>query len=187
MSYNIPDHLKGLNDNEVAASQKKYGYNRIDTAHKNTGLELLLNILKEPMLILLFAISAIYLITGDYGEALFMFVAIIAVSAISLYQDTRSKKALEALEKLNKPLSKVIHNAKVVEKLTKEIESGDVCITEEGKMINADRKIMHSNNFSVNEVSLTGESLSVFKNSEIEDNIVNSGSLAVSRLTFFEE
>lgn len=186
MSYNIPDHLNGLNDNEVAASKKKYGYNRIDTAHKNTGLELLINILKEPMLILLFAISAIYLIIGDYGEALFMFLAIVVVSAISLYQDTRSKKALEALEKLNEPLSKVIRNAQVIEIPTNEIAVGDLCITEEGKMINADGKIVHSNDFSVNEASLTGESLSVFKSREVEDNKVYNGTLAVSGLAVFE-
>ena len=186
MSYNIPDHLKGLADSEIASSRKQYGYNKIDDVHKSTGLELLLNILKEPMLILLFAISIIYLIIGDYGEALFMFLAIVAVSAISLYQDTRSKKALEALEKLNEPLSKVIRNARVIEIPTHEIAVGDLCITEEGKMINADGKIVHSNDFSVNEASLTGESLSVFKSSESEDNQVYSGTLAVSGLAVFE-
>lgn len=186
MSYNIPAHLKGLSDSDVAASAKKYGYNRIDTASKNTWLELLFDILKEPMLVLLVAISVIYLIIGDYGEALFMFLAIVGVSAISLYQDTRSKKALEALEKLNEPLSKVIRNARVIEIPTNEIVVGDLCITEEGKMINADGKIVHSNDFSVNEASLTGESLSVFKSSEIEDSKVYSGTLAVSGLAVFE-
>jgi len=186
MAYNIPDHLKGLNDSEVAASRKKYGYNSMDAGHKSTALELLINILKEPMLILLFAISVIYFVIGDYGEALFMLLAIIAVSAISLYQDTRSKKALEALEKLNEPLSKVIRNAQVVEIPTHEIAVGDLCITEEGKMINADGEIVHSNDFSVNEASLTGESLSVFKNSESDDNKVYSGTLAISGLAVFK-
>src|SRR5690606_539687 len=105
MSYNIPKHLTGLNDSEVATSQKKYGYNKMNAVQKNTWITLLLDILKEPMLILLFAIAAIYLIVGDYGEAIFMFIAIVAVSAISFYQDNRSKKALEALENLNEPLS----------------------------------------------------------------------------------
>ncbi|KAF2080742.1 cation-translocating P-type ATPase [Flavobacterium sharifuzzamanii] len=182
MSYNIPEHLKGLNDNEVTLSRKKYGYNQIDNADKNTWLELLINILKEPMLVLLFAISIIYLAIGDYGEALFMFLAIAAVAAISLYQDNRSRKALEALEKLNEPLSKVIRNAKIIEIPTHEITIGDLCIVEEGKMINADGEIMHSNDFSVNESSLTGESLSVFKSSESDDNKVYSGTLAVSGL-----
>ncbi|KAF2338348.1 cation-translocating P-type ATPase [Flavobacterium tistrianum] len=182
MAYNIPEHLKGLNDSEVTISRKKYGYNQIDNADKNTWLELLINILKEPMLVLLFAISIIYLVIGDYGEALFMFLAIAAVAAISLYQDNRSRKALEALEKLNEPLSKVIRNAKIIEIPTHEITVGDLCIVEEGKMINADGEIMHSNDFSVNESSLTGESLSVFKSSESDDNKVYSGTLAVSGL-----
>lgn len=186
MSYNIPDHLKGLSDSEVNTSRKKYGNNNIEGVHKSTWLELLVNILKEPMLILLFAISVIYFIIGNYGEAFFMVFAIVAVSAISLYQDTRSKKALEALERLNEPLSKVIRNAHVIEIPTHEIVVGDLCITEEGKMINADGKIVHSNDFSVNESFLTGESLSVFKSSESEDSNIYSGTLTVSGLAVFE-
>ncbi|UGU14687.1 cation-translocating P-type ATPase [Sinomicrobium kalidii] len=186
MFHNIPADLKGLNDHEVAASRKTYGYNRIDATGKSTWLKLLIDILKEPMLILLFAISVIYFIIGDYGEATFMILAIVAVSAISFYQDNRSKKALEALEKLNEPLSTVIRNAKVIEIPTNEIVVGDLSITEEGKMINADGKIVHSNDFSVNEAALTGESLSVFKNSKSEDNKVYSGTLSVSGLAVFE-
>ncbi|MGN6495606.1 MAG: cation-translocating P-type ATPase [Agriterribacter sp.] len=186
MSYNIPAHLKGLNDHEVATLRKQYGYNRIDATHKSNWLGLLIDILKEPMLILLFTISVIYLVIGDYGEALFMFAAIVAVSAISFYQDNRSKKALEALEKLTEPLSTVIRNGKVIDIPTNEIVVGDLCITEEGKMINADGRIVHSNDFSVNEASITGESLSVFKSSENEDNKVYSGTVAVSGLAVFE-
>ena len=186
MSYNIPDHLKGLTNYKVAVSREKYGYNRLDAAHKNNWVELLIDIVKEPMLILLFAISAIYVIIGDYGEALFMFLAIVAVSAISFYQDNRSKKALEALEKLNEPLSTVIRNGTVTQILTSEIVVGDLCIAKEGEMINADGKIVHSNDFSVNEASLTGESLSVFKSNETENNEVYSGTVSVSGLAVFE-
>ncbi|WP_257658852.1 cation-translocating P-type ATPase [Parapedobacter lycopersici] len=186
MSYHIPGHLKGLTDNEVAASRKQYGYNQLDAVRKSSWLSLLINILKEPMLILLIVISLIYVVVGDYGEAAFMFVAIVAISAISFYQDNRSKKALEALEKLNEPLSRVIRNSTVVEIPTHEIAVSDLCITEEGKIINADGRIVHSNDFSVNEASLTGESFSVFKDSQSEDNQVYSGTLTVSGLAIFE-
>jgi Ca2+-transporting ATPase len=186
MSYSIPGSLKGLSDSEVSASRRQYGYNRIDGVHKSSWLELLINVLKEPMLILLVAISIIYVMTGDYGEALFMFVAIVAVSAISFYQDSRSKRALEALEKLNEPLSTVIRNGEVAAIPTHEIAVGDHCITEEGKMINADGTIVHSNDFSVNEAALTGESLTVFKSSESEDKRVYSGTVAVSGQAVFK-
>ena len=186
MVYNIPGHFTGLTALQVLASRKQYGSNQMGGVHKSSGLELLIGILKEPMLILLFAISLIYVLTGDYGEAAFMLLAIIAVSAISFYQDNRSKKALEALEKLNEPLSVVIRNSKVVQIPTHEITIGDLCITEEGKMINADGRIVHSNDFSVNEASLTGESLSVFKSIDTKDNEVYSGTIVVSGLAIFE-
>lgn len=185
-TYNIPDHLKGLSEEEVRASRQRHGHNRMEAIGKSTFLTMLIDILKEPMLILLFAISIIYVIVGDYGEALFMFVAIIVVSAISFYQDNRSRKALEELEKLNEPLSTVIRDGKVIKIPTHEIVVGDLCITEEGKLINADGRIVHSNDFSVNESSLTGESFSVFKNSDPGNNKIFSGTIAVSGLAVFE-
>lgn len=186
MTYNIPNHLKGLSQNEVSQARAKYGYNQLTTTHKSTWLELLLGILKEPMLILLIVISLIYVIVGDYAEAAFMVVAIVAVTAISFYQDNRSKKALEELEKLNEPLSVVIRDAQVVKIPTREIVVGDLCITEEGRMINADGVIVHSNDFSVNESSLTGESFSVFKDSTTADNFVYSSTITVSGLAVFQ-
>ena len=186
MQNSIASHLVGLNDSEVATARKKYGDNRMEAAYKASWLKLLLETLKEPMLLLLFAISSIYLIVGNYGEALFMFLAIIAVSAISFYQDNRSKNALEALEKLNEPLSTVIRNGKSIQIPTHEIVVGDFCVTEEGKVINADGLIIQSNDFSVNEASLTGESLPVFKNPETADKNVYSGTLVVSGLVVFQ-
>lgn len=186
MNYNIPENLKGLTESEVTTSRKKYGYNRLEAVRKESWTDLLLNILKEPMLILLICVSFIYVLTGDYGEALFMFAAIVGVTAISFYQDNRSKKALEELEKLNEPLSRVIRDSKIIDIPTFEIAVGDLCITEEGNLINADGRIVHSNDFSVNESSLTGESFSVFKDSKSEDNKVYSGTITVSGLAVFE-
>ncbi|CAD0218186.1 cation-translocating P-type ATPase [Chryseobacterium sp. JV274] len=186
MSYNIPEGLTGLTHDEVVASRQRNGYNRLEGVDKNTWFDLVIDILKEPMLILLIIISVIYVIVGDYGEAAFMFVAIVAVTAISFYQDNRSKKALEELEKLNEPLSKVIRNSQIMEIPTHEIVVGDLCVTEEGKNINADGMIVHSNDFSVNESSLTGESFSVFKDSKSEDNLVYSGTVTVSGLAVFK-
>ena len=186
MSFHIPEHLKGLTDEEVQRSHQKFGFNQLKQIEKNSWLKLLFDILCEPMLILLIIIAVIYLAVGNYGEALFMLAAIILVSGISFYQDNRSQKALEELEKLNEPLSRVIRNSMILEIPTHEIAVGDLCITEEGKMINADGKIVHSNDFSVNESSLTGESFSVFKDSSSDDRQVYNGTSTVSGLAVFE-
>src|SRR5699024_10197094 len=101
-------------------------------------------------------------------------------------QDYHSKKESEALEKLNELFSTDNRKAKVIQIPNHEIAVGDLCIIEEGKMINADGKILHSNDFSVNEASLTGESFSVFKSQETEDRNIYSGTLVVSGLAVFE-
>lgn len=185
MSYNIPKHLTGLSDEGVKSAQERFGYNEASKIEKQAWYLMLLDILKEPMLVLLIIVAAIYFIVGNYAEAGFMLAAIAAVSGISFYQDSRSKKALEALERLNEPLSSVIRGGLVLQIPTRELVVGDLCIIEEGKMVNADGKIVHSNDFSVNEASLTGESFSVFKTELAADPYVYSGTLVVSGLAVF--
>lgn len=186
MTYNIPGNIKGLTDSEVVLAREKYGTNQTEGQKKDTWLYVLLEIFKEPMFILLIATTVIYFIVGEYSDAVFMLVALIAVSGISLYQDGRSNKALKELEKLNEPLSTVVRNGITLQIPTHEIVVGDICIAEEGRMINADGKIVHSNDFSVNESALTGESFSVFKDSQSKDNTVYSGTISVSGLAFFK-
>ena len=186
MKYNIPEDLKGLSDTDVEASRIKFGTNQLKAEKTSRWWSFFLDILKEPMLILLIVICIIYVLVGDYPEAIFMFAAIIAVSGISFYQESRSKKALEELEKLNEPLSKVIRNAEIVEIPTHEIVVGDLGLVEEGKMINADGIILKSNDFSVNESALTGESLSVFKDQNSEDRQVYSGTIVTTGMAVFE-
>ncbi|HBW81193.1 MAG TPA: hypothetical protein DEF78_14745, partial [Sphingobacterium sp.] len=78
-TYNIPKHLTGLSEEELKISQNKFGYNHSDSIKKNTWYNMLLAILKEPMLLLLIAVAVIYVIVGNYSEAAFMLGAIIAV------------------------------------------------------------------------------------------------------------
>ncbi|AIM37043.1 haloacid dehalogenase [Sphingobacterium sp. ML3W] len=186
MGYPIPKDLKGLNAEQIKVSVEKYGDNSLKTKRDSGTWVVLMNILKEPMLILLIVISVIYLVVGNYAEAYFMFAAVVFVSGISFYQDTRSRNAMQALEKLNEPHSNVIRDGHIVAIKTHEIAVGDLCITEEGQIINADGRIVHSNDFSVNESSLTGESLSVFKDADGSDNKVYSGTITVSGLAVFE-
>jgi Ca2+-transporting ATPase len=183
---NLPATLTGLTDAEVLESRRKHGSNLQQQKVKSTWWRMLLEIVREPMLVLLIIISVIYFILEQYGEAWFMMAAIIIVSGISFYQDNRSRKALEALEALNTPLSKVIRNGIPLSILTPEIVPGDLVIAEEGSTINADGTIVHSNDFSVNESTLTGEAQAIYKSATGEDTNVFSGTLASSGLAVFK-
>ena len=174
--------IQGLSAAEVTQSRTQNGSNSLDHQKKNNFLSSVIEMVKEPMFLLLLTATSIYFITGEYGNGIFMAVAIALVSTISLYQESKSRNAIEALEKLTQPKSKVIRNGAVLEIPSEEIVLGDCIQTEEGTFIPADGIIIQSNDFSVNESILTGESFTVFKNEKSEDNKVYQGTIAASGL-----
>ena len=176
----------GLTDLEVVESAKIHGTNSVEHTKKNHFLNSLLDIVKEPMFLLLFTATSIYFITGDYGDGIFMAIAIVFVIAISVFQESRSRNAIEALKKLSQPKCKVIRNSTIIEIPTEEIVIGDCVQLEEGAFIPADGIILSSNDFSVNESILTGESLSVFKSNESENKQVFQGTIVASGLAICE-
>lgn len=180
-------NIQGLTDLEVLASRKKFGNNILESKKKNHFMEAIKGLVKEPMVLLLLVAAVLYFFTGNIGDGLFLAMAIILVAAISLYQDAKTHNALEKLKELSQPKCKVIRNGAVVEIKSEEVVVGDFLMVEEGATIVADGNIVHSNDFSVNESILTGESFSVEKDATSEDNNIYmgtqvSGGLAIAEI-----
>lgn len=181
-------NITGLTDDEVAASRARHGANLQEVKHKTGLTGSLKDVVQEPMFLLLVAASIIYFITGNNSDGIFMLSAIVIVSAISLYQDSRSRNALNALKLLTQPNSKVIRNGQTIEVSSDDIVIGDILVIEEGTAVPADGVIIQSNDFSINESILTGESLSVYKSALDEDKLVYQGTwvaggLAICKVT----
>lgn len=174
-------NISGLNTAEVTASREKFGENKLVYKKENTIWEAIKNLVKEPMILMLLTAAAIYFISGKSGDGFFMTSAIVIVSAISLIQDSRSRNALQKLKKFTQSYSKVIRNGNIEEIRREELVIGDSIIVEEGSLIPADATIIHSNDFSVNESILTGESFSVFKDAT-NDPKIYLGTTVVSGL-----
>ncbi len=175
-------NIQGLTQAQVIASREKYGKNAVDYRHENAFLVALKGFLKDPMVILLLVASVIYFVSGQTGDGIFMVSAIVLVSGISMYQDSRSKNALEKLQELTHPKSKVIRDEKIEEIKSEDLVVGDSLMVEEGTSISADGIIVHSNDFSVNESILTGESFAVEKDKTKEDNLVFQGTAVATGL-----
>lgn len=182
----INHSLSGLSDGEVVESRKKYGYNSLDHRDKNGFLHSLVEMIIEPMFLLLLTATSVYFITGEYGNGIFMTAAIILVSAISLYQESKSRNAIESLKKLLQPKSKIIRNGEIMEIPSEEIVIGDYIQTEEGTFIPADGIVLKSYDFSVNESVLTGESLAVLKKENTTTNSVFQGTIVASGMAICE-
>ncbi|MBD0778452.1 cation-translocating P-type ATPase [Maribacter sp. ANRC-HE7] len=178
------DHfdIKGLTTEEVLRARTTYGKNTLEGKKEVGVLKALQSLAREPMVLLLLVASVIYFVSGDFGDGIFLASAIVLVSAISLYQDGRSRNALEKLKSYAQPKCKVIRNGKVIEIKSEDVVVGDSLMVEEGTTIIADATIVHSNDFSVNESLLTGESLSIYKDSEKNSNTIYKGTTVASGL-----
>jgi Ca2+-transporting ATPase len=175
-------NISGLTSEEVLASRKKYGKNKLDYKKENTFFNVLKRIAQDPMIVLLLVASSIYFISGKLGDGIFLTVAILFQTSISLFQYSRSKNALEKLSDLSQPHCKVLRNAKMQKIKSEDLVMGDSIIVEEGTSITADGTIVHSNDFSVDESILTGESFAVHKNKTAVDNFIYNGTTVASGL-----
>ncbi len=179
-------NISGLTDKEVADSARRRGKNDHDTRSESGLLSALKSVISEPMIILLFVASAVYFFTGHVDDGLFMVAAIIFVATISLYQESRSEKALKKLKEFTQPICKVIRNNMPMEVKTEDLVFGDFIIIEEGTSVPADALIVHSNDFSVNESLLTGESMVVYKDSSDENRQIYQGTYVTGGLAIAE-
>ncbi|WP_158976646.1 cation-translocating P-type ATPase [Cellulophaga sp. L1A9] len=180
--------IKGLSDQEVLTARKNHGKNTLDYKKKSKLLDAIKSILQEPMVILLAIASCIYFLTGNIGDGIFLAAAIILVASISFYQESKSRNALEKLKDITQPKAQVIRNGKIVEIQSHNLVIGDSLMVEEGNVIPADGVIIHSNDFSVNESLLTGESMAVFKDAATENSKIFTGTtvaigLAIATVT----
>jgi Ca2+-transporting ATPase len=175
-------NIRGLDTEAVKQSRKKYGTNTSHNKKENGFIDALKALVKEPMVILLLIAAVIYFVSGEFGDGIFLTVAIVLVSLISLFQDSRSRNALDKLKDLTQPNCNVIRENKVVSIRSEDLEVGDYMIVEEGAFITADGIIVHSNDFSVNESILTGESFVVYKDKDQDDHMIFQGTTVSSGL-----
>lgn len=174
--------IPGLTSEQVITSRNSFGPNRLAFKKQNSFAAKLWQMAKEPMMILLLAAAAIYFISGNTGDGVFMAAAIVFQASISLYQDSRSRNALEKLKDFSQPKCRVIRNGQLEEINSEELVVGDCLVVEEGSSVTADGIIIQSNDFSVNESILTGESFAVFKDRSKEDHFIYAGTIVTSGL-----
>ncbi|WP_428657928.1 cation-translocating P-type ATPase [Runella sp.] len=182
-----PYSFRGLSETEVEDSLRQHGNNALQKDNNDARWQALKEAVTEPMFLLLVACTVIYFSLGDLSEGFFMLGAILLVSAISFYQDSRSRKALNALKAYTQTAATVIRNNLLIEIPVDELVIGDLVVVSEGDLIPADGTILQINDFSVNESLLTGEAFAIHKELTTNENgQVYRGSLVQSGQCIFE-
>ena len=175
----------GLSSAEAAARLAADGPNELPSARPRTLLDVAIEVVREPMLLLLIATGFVYFLLGDLEEAIALVAAIGVVIGISLYQAQKTEHALQALRDLSSPRALVMRDGVATRIPGREVVRGDRVVLREGDRVPADGIVESCTNLAVDESLLTGESLPVVKSRdsglEIRDSesVVYSGTLVV--------
>jgi Ca2+-transporting ATPase len=156
-------NIKGLSEAQVNQQLAQYGYNEIPSGKKRGFLSIALNIIREPMLLLLIAGGLIYMLLGDVEEALMLLSFVFFIIGITLYQERKTERTLEALRDLSSPRALVIRDGIRKRIAGREVLPDDIVVLVEGDRVPADAVVLSSNNLMVDESLLTGESVPVHK------------------------
>jgi Ca2+-transporting ATPase len=155
--------IRGLSEADVQARLKTEGYNELPRPDRRTLLHITLEVVREPMLALLLGGGVIYLALGDVTEALILLAFATMSVSITIVQETRTERVLEALRDLTSPRALVIRDGERQRIAGREVVRGDLVVLAEGDRVPADAALVQSHDLQTDESLLTGESVPVRK------------------------
>lgn len=155
--------VTGLTSSEAEEKIRTEGLNELPKAKKDGLLGIILEVVKEPMFLLLVASGLIYFILGDITEGIMLMSFVFVIIGITIYQEQKTENALEALRNLSSPRALVIRDGEQKRIAGRDVVTGDILILVEGDRVPADCVLLISNNILVDESLLTGESVPVRK------------------------
>lgn len=172
----------GLTSVDAAARLAAEGPNELPQPDRRTLAKIVLEVLREPMLALLLGGGAVYLALGDTREAMVLLAFACLSVAITVVQEARTERVLEALRDLTSPRALVIRDGQRQRIPGREVVRGDLIVLAEGDRVPADARLLEAQDLEADESLLTGESAPVRKSDAAppgEDQIVYSGALIV--------
>ncbi|WP_342731070.1 cation-translocating P-type ATPase [Bradyrhizobium sp. B117] len=163
MSGTASTRPSGLSQAEAQARLEKDGYNELPRPERRNPLRIVVEVLREPMLLLLLCGGLIYLVLGDLKEALILLAFGAMSIVITVVQETRTERVLDALRDLTSPRALVVRDGTAQRIPGREVVRGDLLVLGEGDRIPADAVLVDARDLQIDESLLTGESVPVSK------------------------
>jgi P-type Ca2+ transporter type 2C len=157
------DGLSGLSEEAASERLGRDGFNELPSPAQRGAARIAIEVAKEPMFLLLVTAGLLYLLLGEVADALMLLGFVLVVMAITIVQERRTERALDALRELSSPRALVIRGGRARRIAGRELVRGDLFIVAEGDRVPADALMRRATNVCVDESLLTGESVPVRK------------------------
>lgn len=171
---------KGLTANEADQNLKKYGKNEVKQAKPKKWYHYFSQSLFSPFnsillgIVLILFYTDVFLPENPSFANIIVIIVLVAVSTLLEFtEEYKSNKAAQKLKELVETTTTVIRDGKKIDISLKMVTVGDIVYLSAGSMIPADLRIIEAKDLYVGQSSLTGESDSVKKvvNTENEEEI----------------
>jgi len=149
---------EGLSSKEAGIRLRKFGKNQISKEREQNFFDIILEEIREPMILLLLAVGIFYSVFGEFEDTITIFIVIFFLILAEVWNEYRAKKAIFALSKITAPKAKLIRDRKITEVDSEDVVPGDIILLIPGTKVSADSKILVSYGIQADESSLTGES-----------------------------
>ncbi|PUE53204.1 cation-translocating P-type ATPase [Limnohabitans parvus] len=163
MPANHLNTLGGLTTTEASKRLTAYGPNEIQQTPPRSLWRRSLDILRQPMFALLCIAALLYIFLGDLTEGLTLSVFVLAVLALTFYQEGKSEKSIQALRDLTQAYAQVVRSGQALKVPARDVVVGDWLMLSEGDRVAADGRLIRSDHLQIDESLLTGESVPVNK------------------------
>jgi len=167
------DPSAGLSSVEVLARRETFGANRLAEPEQRSKLSMFIDRFRSSIVMILFAAAIIAGVVGHVKDTFVILVVLVVNAVFGYVQEGKASGALAALERMLITIVRVRRDGQVQEVPAEEIVPGDIVLLEAGDRVPADGRIIFAANASVDESSLTGESVPVDK---IADHRAEAGS-----------
>ncbi len=164
----------GLSQAEAALRLESEGPNELPGDGQRRLWNIALDVLREPMFLLLVSAGIIYLLLGDINDALMLLGFVLLVMGITISQEYKTERVLEALRDLTSPRALVVRDGVARRIAGREVVRGDILLLAEGDRVPADAVLLECSNFSEDESLLTGESVAVRKVAGLPEQCVDT-------------
>ena len=155
--------MNGLTSTEAARRLVADGANELAQDGRRRVWQIAFEVLREPMLLMLLAAGAIYISLGDLREALLVVLLASASIVVTIVQEARSERVLDALRDLTSPRALVLRDGEQRRIPGREVVRGDLVLLNEGDRVPADGTLISCQTLEADELLLTGEAVPVRK------------------------
>jgi P-type Mg2+ transporter len=153
----------GLTEAEAQERARTSGLNEVAQERKLGAAIRLLKITRNPLVILLAALSAISFATSDARAGTVMACMVLLSVGLRFWQEARADSAAEKLRAMIHVTATVVRDGTAREIPLRDLVPGDIVELAAGDMIPGDVRLLTSKDVFVSQGSLTGESLPVEK------------------------